>query len=63
MSRLCLLIGFSGGAVGATAFLILLGLWSDARFVRSFQEREQNTIRPRRCPRRGPNPQTQATPD
>jgi hypothetical protein len=58
-----LLIGFSGGAVGATAFLILLGLWSDARFVRSFQEREQNIIRPRRCLPREPSTQMQATPD
>jgi hypothetical protein len=45
VSRRCLLIGFSGGALAAAAFLILLGLWSDARFVRSFQEREQSTVR------------------
>ncbi len=56
VSRRCLLIGFSGGALAAAAFLILLGLWSDARFVRSFQEREQNMVRATRSVAARPEP-------
>jgi len=56
VSRRCLLIGFSGGALAAAAFLILLGLWSDARFVRRFQEREQHTLRAKRFVSTRPEP-------
>jgi hypothetical protein len=50
-----LLIKLAVGAVAVAIFLILLGLWWDERFVRSYQEQERMTIRPepRFCPRRG----------